>query len=279
MHYLKKLWALVLIVIALFMFGGGTHSQAREKSAIQKADTTYYAKMAGVFQGEADIVEEDDFHVIMAMPETKKEEPQVQPQQNDTPQVQAESVKETKVSQEESEEALIKSIKEKVANLSITQSTNMSEVIGFTKEELIYALKNAVDKNGNPIIQNDQLEKMAETLGTVISKKASEYQVNELCILGIMSVETGWLNPQKSSYLRKYNNFGGMKTRKGTAIFYETWEEGIEAAIKCIRNNMKGNNTAKEIGSTYCPGSSTWPKQVVSCMTTYKKSFEGLYVT
>lgn len=277
MHYIRKLWLFMLVVLILLMLSGSTYIQKAEAQETKEMSTMNYARIAGIYQSEADILGEDDFYVIMEEPKQEEEIPQAQQQEEAIPQTQEEAVEETAVSQAEITENLKQSIKAKMANLSITQSSNLSEVIGFTEEELTFALKNA-KKNGTLVIQHNEPEKMAEALGAVIAKKANEYQVNELCILGIMSVETGWFNPQKSTYLRKYNNFGGMKTKKGTAINYETWEEGIEANIKCIGANMKGNNTAKEIGSTYCPGSSTWPKQIISAMKTYKKAFETLEI-
>lgn len=142
---------------------------------------------------------------------------------------------------------ILQSIMEKMEAIQISNSTDMSQTFGFTEEEFIYILKNVRGKRGNLLIEDTA---MAESVAKGIIEAMDEYPVNEIFAVSVMSFESGYFT---SKLVVKYNNFGGMQnSAEGVAYHFETPEEGIRAAVKCIHSNLKGNNTANEVNETYC---------------------------
>lgn len=142
---------------------------------------------------------------------------------------------------------MIQSIMEKMEAIKISSSTDMSQTFGFTEEEFIYILKNVRGKRGNLIIEDSI---MAENVAKGIIEAVVEYPVNEIFAVSVMSFESGYFT---SKLVVEYNNFGGMqKSAEDGAYHFETSEEGIRKAVKCIHSNLKGNNTANEVNETYC---------------------------
>ena len=182
------------------------------------------------------------------------------------------SLEEIRIQYEESEEGLVKynamidSIKTKLAGHNPSKTMDMSIPIGFTEEEFTYLLVNARRSNGKLIIPDAEL---AKALAKGITEVASEKPINELFSLSIMSLETGWFK-----HFANTNNFGGLKGSKGWLSF-STQEEGIIKTAECQHKNLKGNNTAREVGASYAPpsdGNSRWVGDVLSIMKTYMQA-------
>lgn len=142
---------------------------------------------------------------------------------------------------------MLKSIEDKIACIEISSSTDMSQTYGFTIEELTYILQNARGKRGNLIIEDAEVAgKVAKT----IVETVVESPVNELFAVSVMSFETGYFT---STLCVKYNNVGGMKnSNTGEYFHYDTLEEGVAKDVRCIKSNMRKNNTANDINESYC---------------------------
>lgn len=124
--------------------------------------------------------------------------------------------------------------------------------MGFSKKQLEYLLTNIPAVVQNPTIR----KKLADEL-TIYCKK---YKVNELGVLAIMAMETWRFT---SSLCLNHYNFGGLQDYPGHYFDYPTISEGIEAMVKCVRNNMNNGSSISSINTTYCPGNTLWTEHVV----------------
>ena len=157
----------------------------------------------------------------------------------------------------------------KLSRISVSEEMDMSKPIGLTAEELEYLLNNARRKNGELFIQDKNI---IREIALAITEMVEMHPVNEIFVLAAMSFETGYFI---SNYVKIHNNFGGM-IEGGKASNFETVEEGLEAAVKCLHSNLKGNNTVYEVNETYCEPMGEngedvygWSRNVLSIMNTY----------
>lgn len=157
----------------------------------------------------------------------------------------------------------LKSCREKLANVQITEGSDMSSVIGLNEREIKYLLLSVTKDGTNEHLTTD--ETVAKELADGIVKGAEMYQVNELFAIGVIMWESGWLSNENVLY----NNVGNTKrTDKDEFMVYDTLEAGMLATVSAIRNNMKGNNTSRDIAPTYCAEipelNARWAKSTVS---------------
>lgn len=157
----------------------------------------------------------------------------------------------------------LKSCREKLANVQITEGSDMSTVIGLNEREVKYLLLSVKKETGGHLTTD---ENVAKELATGIVQGAEMYQVNELFAIGVIMWESGWLTGDNALL---YNNVGNTKrTDKDEFRVYDTLEAGMLATVSAIRNNMKGNNTSSDIAPTYCcettEANEKWAKSTVS---------------
>jgi len=161
---------------------------------------------------------------------------------------------------------MIQAIHEK-SSIEISSQTDMSKPVGFTKEELQYLLQNVKNSQGDFVIED---RSFAEELAKAIAQGVEEYPVNEFCVLGIMSFETGYFT---SWLAENHYNYGGLLKSDGTGFKFESVEEGVIATVKCIHSNLKGNNTIYDINKSYCSpidgDEFGWAKNVLIILKTY----------
>lgn len=162
----------------------------------------------------------------------------------------------------------------KLKNIQVIEYMDMSKQLGLTVEEMEYVIKNTKKNDGESFISNERLVK---EIAWSIVKTVEIYPINEIFVLSVMSFETGYFS---SKYVVKYNNFGGMKLN-GEPIKFETVQDGLEASVKCLNSNLKGNNTVYKINETYCEPMGEngedvygWSRNVLSIMKTYASAIE-----
>ena len=157
----------------------------------------------------------------------------------------------------------IKSCREKLANVQITEGMDMSTVIGLNEREVKYILLSVKKDIGGHLTTD---ENVATELARGVVKGAEMYQVNEIFAIGVMMWESGWLSNDNTLL---YNNVGNTKRKdKDEFMIYDTLQEGMIATVSAIRNNMRGNNTSSEIAPTYChetpESNARWARYTVS---------------
>ena len=90
---------------------------------------------------------------------------------------------------------------EKLETLEVSKNMDISQVMGFTADELEQILLNGRDTQGNQLITDDEL---ARELAEGVIEAVKVYPVNEMCVISIMSFETGHFT---SSAVIKHNNY------------------------------------------------------------------------
>lgn len=148
------------------------------------------------------------------------------------------------------------SLEKKLEEFKINSKTDMSKSLGLTESEIRILLSNSGLVKDSEII---------EVLPKIMVQTVAENEVNELFSIAVMSYETGYFD---SKLARNKNNFGGMMLN-GRAMSFETKEEGLEKAIICAHNNLRGNNTANDVERSYCPDNQYWSNNVISIMKMY----------
>ena len=173
---------------------------------------------------------------------------------------------------------------EKLETLEVSKNMDISQVMGFTAEELELILLNGRDTQGNILVTDYEL---ARELAESIVEAVKLYPVNEMCVISIMSFETGHFT---SSAVVKHNNYAGDKFN-GQIMHFETDAEGISKGVMYIYDNMIATGpTIRDINMRYCeidppPEEETkqeeeariykWSNKVVSVMRMYTKIREG----
>lgn len=152
------------------------------------------------------------------------------------------------------------SLKEKLSSIEISKRADVSKVTGFTEEELRYLLE------CSGLIDDPEI---IATLPEVVVETVKQYPVNELWSIAVMCLESGYFT---SNLAIKHNNYGGM-LYKGKAMRFDTMEEGIQRAIQCFYNNLKGDNTIYEVNETYCEpdenGKYGWSYKVMDVLSLF----------
>lgn len=173
---------------------------------------------------------------------------------------------------------------EKLETLKVSKNMDVSQVMGFTADELEQILLNGSDAQGNILVTDDEL---ARELAEGVVEAVKVYPVNEMCVISIMSFETGHFT---SPAVVKHNNYAGDKFN-GKIMHFETHAEGISKGVMYIYDNMIATGpTIRDINMRYCeidppPEEETkqeeeariykWSNKVVSVMRMYTKIREG----
>ncbi len=162
-------------------------------------------------------------------------------------------------------DAVVAGAMEKLEGMEeITDDMDMSQVVGFTADELYQILLNAKSENGILLVPSEKARDIADG----IIEEIEDSPINEIFAIGVMALETGHFD---SNACEKLNNFGGL-TYKGELMSFDSDKEGVKAAVKCIYKNMLKNGcTAAEINKTYCE-TDTWAEKVLSVMRVYSST-------
>ena len=156
-------------------------------------------------------------------------------------------------------EEMRESLREKLDEVWVSEDADMSDVYGFTEEELKYLLINYENVAGDKIPTS-----IIDALSSEIPKLVKEYPCSELTLIAVMLHESGVFT---SDMARNKNNYSGLM-KKGKGRYYETKEQGIKASVVSFYHNMKGGNTLYDINSTYCEwdedGKYAWTPKVLS---------------
>lgn len=147
----------------------------------------------------------------------------------------------------------------KLSDVQISFNMDVSKPTGLSKEDFVQLVTNMkYDKTGI-------LKKNAACIWECCQK----YNVNEIFVLGICGIESGWCSAVQHQKAHNYSSL--MKS--GKLISYLTDEQGFEAMIKLLGEkylSKKGSfyhgATIKGVGTCYC-NTTTWPNKVYKCMT------------
>lgn len=173
---------------------------------------------------------------------------------------------------------------EKLETLEVSKDMDISQVMGFTAEELEQILLNGCDTQGNTLVTDCEL---ARELAESIVEAVKLYPVNEMCVISIMSFETGHFT---APAVVNHNNYAGDKFN-GKIMHFETDAEGISKGVMYIYDNMIATGpTIRDINMRYCEidppqeGETKqeeeeriykWSNKIVSVMRMYTKIKEG----
>ncbi len=146
----------------------------------------------------------------------------------------------------------------KIEDVKISFDMDVSKTTGLSKEDFIYLVQNMkYDKTGI-------LEKNAGWIWECCKK----YSVNEIFVLGICGIESGWCS---ASQHQNTHNYSSLMSH-GKLISYASDEAGFEAMIKLLGQkyltpgaSLYHGATITGVGQCYC-NTTTWPKKVYTCM-------------
>lgn len=159
------------------------------------------------------------------------------------------------ISQDEYEEIITYT---KLEDVKISFDMDVSKTTGLSRDDFIYLVKKIkYDKTGI-------LEKNAGWIWDCCQK----YNVNEIFVLGICGIESGWCSAPQH---QKTHNYSSLMSG-GKLISYATDEQGFEAMIKLLGQKYLSPNgslyhgaTITGVGKCYCNPTS-WPQKVYKCM-------------
>lgn len=146
----------------------------------------------------------------------------------------------------------------KLEDVKISFNMDVSKTTGLSREDFILLVQNCkYDKTGI-------LEKNAGWIWDCCQK----YSVNEIFVLGICGIESGWCSAPQH---QRTHNYASLMSG-GKLIPYATDEEGFEAMIKLLGQryltpgaSFYHGATITGVGQCYCNPTS-WPKKVYTCM-------------
>lgn len=146
----------------------------------------------------------------------------------------------------------------KIEDIQISFDMDVSKTTGLSKEDFVYLVQNMkYDKTGI-------LAKNAEW----IWECCQTYSVNEIFVLGICGIESGWCSAKQHQNTHNYSSL----MKGGKLIPYSSDEEGFEAMIKLLGQkyltpgaSLYHGATITGVGQCYC-NPTTWPKKVYTCM-------------
>ena len=135
---------------------------------------------------------------------------------------------------------------------------DVSKTTGLSKEDFIYLVQN---------MRCDTTGILGKNAG-FIWECCQKYSVNEIFVLGICGIESGWCTaPQHQNT----HNYSSLMTG-GHLIPYSSDEEGFEAMIKLLGErylrpgaSFYHGATITGVGQCYC-NPTTWPQKVYVCM-------------
>ena len=146
----------------------------------------------------------------------------------------------------------------KLEDVKISFDMDVSQPTGLSKTDFVEFVKNRkYDRTGI-------LEKNAEYIWEYCQK----YSVNEIFVLGICGIESGWCSASQHQSTHNYSSL----MKGGKLIAYASDKDGFEAMIKLLgqkylssRGSLYHGKTITAVGRSYC-NATTWPKKVYKCM-------------
>ena len=146
----------------------------------------------------------------------------------------------------------------KLEDIKISFDMDVSKTTGVSKEDFIYLVEN---------MKYDKTGILARNAGW-IWECCQKYSVNEIFVLGICGIESGWCS---ASQHRNTHNYSSLMSG-GKLIAYPSDEAGFEAMIKLLGQkyltpgaSLYHGATITGVGKCYCNPTS-WPKKVYTCM-------------
>ena len=147
----------------------------------------------------------------------------------------------------------------KLNEVKISFNMNVAQTTGLSKEDFIQLVQNMkYDRTG--ILKNN---------AGWIWECCQKYSVNEIFVLGICGIESGWCSAGQH---QKTHNYSSLMSG-GKLIPYATDEQGFEAMIKLLgqkylspKGSLYHGQTITGVGTSYC-NATTWPGKVYKCMT------------
>lgn len=146
----------------------------------------------------------------------------------------------------------------KLEDVKISFDMDVSQPTGLSKSDFVELVKKMkYDRTGI-------LEKNAEYIWEYCQK----YSVNEIFVLGICGIESGWCSASQHQSTHNYSSL----MKGGKLIAYASDKDGFEAMIKLLgqkylssRGSLYHGKTITAVGRSYC-NATTWPKKVYKCM-------------
>lgn len=143
--------------------------------------------------------------------------------------------------------------------VQISFNMDVSKTTGLSQEDFVTLVTNMkYDRTGI-------LEKNAACIWECCQK----YNVNEIFVLGICGIESGWCSAKQHQNTHNYSSL----MSGGKLIPYATDEQGFEAMIKLLGQkyltpgaSLYRGATITGVGTCYC-NTTTWPGKVYKCMT------------
>lgn len=146
-----------------------------------------------------------------------------------------------------------------LSEVKISFNMDVSKTTGLSQEDFVTLVTNMkYDRTGI-------LEKNAAWIWECCQK----YNVNEIFVLGICGIESGWCSAKQHQNTHNYSSL----MSGGKLIPYATDEQGFEAMIKLLGQkyltpgaSLYRGTTITGVGTCYC-NTTTWPGKVYKCMT------------
>ena len=146
----------------------------------------------------------------------------------------------------------------KLEDVKISFDMDVSQPTGLSKADFVELVKNMkYDRTGI-------LEKNAE----YIWEYCQIYSVNEIFVLGICGIESGWCSASQHQSTHNYSSL----MKGGKLIAYASDKDGFETMIKLLgqkylssKGSLYHGKTITAVGRSYC-NATTWPKKVYKCM-------------
>lgn len=147
--------------------------------------------------------------------------------------------------------------------VKISFDMDVSQPTGLSKEDFVTLVTNMKkDRTG-----------ILEANAGIIWECCQKYNVNEIFVLGICGIESGWCS---ASQHQKTHNYASLMSR-GRLIQYPSDVAGFEAMIQLLGQRyltpgggLYHGKTITGVGTSYCNPTS-WPQKVYTCM---KQVFE-----
>lgn len=142
--------------------------------------------------------------------------------------------------------------------VKISFDMDVSQPTGLSKEDFITLVTNMKkDKTG-----------ILEANAGVIWECCQKYNVNEIFVLGICGIESGWCSARQH---QNTHNYASLMSG-GKLIQYPSDAAGFEAMIKLLGQRyltpgggLYHGKTITGVGTSYCNPTS-WPQKVYTCM-------------
>ena len=146
----------------------------------------------------------------------------------------------------------------KLEDVKISFDMDVSKTTGLSKEDFISLVQN---------MKYDKTGILAKNAGW-IWECCQKYSVNEIFVLGICGIESGWCSAPQHQNTHNYSSL----MSGGKLIAYPSDEAGFEAMIKLLGEKYLSPNgslyhgaTITGVGRCYCNPTS-WPQKVYTCM-------------